>query len=421
MEISKLYHIWKRNRIISIDSRNVSDSCMFFALRGDKFNGNEYAEIALQNGAAYVVVDDKDLVKQNDKRYILVQNVLDTLQQLANHHRRQLNIPVLAITGSNGKTTTKELLREVISKKYITLATKGNLNNHIGVPLTLLSVQDDIEFLIVEMGANHQGEIDALCQIAEPTFALITNIGKAHLEGFGGVEGIKKGKSEIYKYVNKRNGQIFLNSDDQILSSLIPENSNIIPYSSEQLVNLVQEEPFIIFELEGCNVKTNLYGTYNKPNIAFAIAAGFFFGVQKQEICNAISSYIPDNNRSQLQKIGNTTYIKDAYNANPTSMRLSIESFAKLKGKKIIILGDMLELGEFSLYEHTQIIELTTTFKFEDIIFIGKNFMDAKSQNPGHYFNNVEEARNYFKGCNIENTTILLKGSRGIAVERIIE
>jgi UDP-N-acetylmuramoyl-tripeptide--D-alanyl-D-alanine ligase len=420
MESSVLYSIWKQNRKISTDSRSIIVGSIFFALRGDNFNGNLYAAEALEKGASYAVIDDNNIHVRTDDRYIIVEDVLKSLQQLANQHRKTLNIPVLGITGSNGKTTTKELVRDVIATKYKTFATKGNLNNHIGVPLTILSVNDDIEFLIVEMGANHQGEIAALCEIAEPNFAMITNIGKAHLEGFGGIEGVKKGKSEMYRYVSQHHGQIFINDDDAALLSLLPSDSNLISYSANKNVNIIQEEPYLGFEFEGRIVNTKLYGLYNRANIGFAIAAGIYFGVNGDDICNAIANYSPENNRSQVQIIGTTTVIRDAYNANPTSMRLSLESFAKMHGRKIVVIGDMLELGEYSLEEHKSIIELSESLKFDDMIFIGKQFLNAKSD-TGNYFIDVDEARNYFKTCNIENTTILLKGSRGISVEKILD
>lgn len=420
MEASVLYSIWKQNRKISTDSRNIIVGSIFFALRGDNFNGNLYAAEALEKGASYAVIDDSNLHVRTDDRYIIVEDVLKSLQQLANQHRKTLNIPVLGITGSNGKTTTKELVRDVIATKYKTFATKGNLNNHIGVPLTILSVNDDIEFLIVEMGANHQGEIAALCEIAEPNFAMITNIGKAHLEGFGGIEGVKKGKSEMYRYVSQHQGQIFINVDDEVLYSLLPSNDNLISYSANKNVNIIQEEPYLGFEFEGRVVNTKLYGLYNRANIGFAIAAGIYFGVNGNDICNSIANYSPENNRSQVQIIGTTKVIRDAYNANPTSMRLSLESFAKMHGRKIVVIGDMLELGEYTLEEHKSIIELSESLKFDDMIFIGKEFLHAKSD-TGNYFFDVDEARHYFKTCDIENTTILLKGSRGISVEKILD
>lgn len=408
-----------RHNKICTDSRNILAGSMFYALKGEKFNGNFFAEKALNDGAAYAVIDQAEFVKDN--RYILVDDVLMTLQKLANYHRKQLNIPVLAITGSNGKTTTKELTREVLKKKYNVKATSGNLNNHIGVPLTLLSTTSQTDFLIVEMGANHQGEINDLCYIAEPDFVMITNIGKAHLEGFGGVEGIKKGKSEMYRYAVKHNGKIFINTDDEVLCSLLPPNAQTLKYSATELLKIKVEVPFLEFEYRGLTIETQLYGIYNIPNIAFAIAAGEFFGISFQNIAVALSNYIPENNRSQIVKSGNNTIIKDAYNANPSSMKLSIETFAKITDQqKVLILGDMLELGDQSREEHKQIIELTKNLGFKNVIFIGKNFNEVKNENHGVYFIEINEAKKYYREQNYNNATILLKGSRGIAVEQII-
>jgi UDP-N-acetylmuramoyl-tripeptide--D-alanyl-D-alanine ligase len=420
MEIPALYKIWKQKHTISTDSRNIEVGCIFFALKGENFNGNAYAESALEKGAAYVIVDDIRYYNSNDDRYIFVEDVLSCLQLLANHHRKTLNIPVLAITGSNGKTTTKELSRDVISKKYKTHATVGNLNNHIGVPLTILAVNEDIEFLIVEMGANHQGEIEILCKIAEPSFTMITNIGKAHLEGFGGVEGIKKGKSEMYRYAASNDGTIFVNIDDSTLLSLVPDKSKTVKYSANENIKIISEDPTLVLDIDCIKIHTHLYGNYNKPNIAFAIALGKYFNIPTEDICVAISQYIPDNNRSQLYQSGTTSIIKDAYNANPSSMRLSIESFGKLNGNKIMILGDMLELGDYTYLEHEGIIELASNFIFEEVIFVGRNFMEAGKGKRGKYFLNVMEAREYFQTLNIEHTTVLLKGSRGIAIEKIL-
>jgi UDP-N-acetylmuramoyl-tripeptide--D-alanyl-D-alanine ligase len=419
MDIDQLYETYKQHPEICIDSRKIIEGCLFFALKGETFDGNQYAAQALQSGASFVIVDDADVVISD--QCILVDNVLTCLQRLARHHRQHLIIPVLAITGSNGKTTTKELCRDVLQQKYNTKATFGNLNNHIGVPLTILSTPASVEFLIVEMGANHQGEIEFLCNIAEPTFVFITNIGKAHMEGFGGVEGIKKGKTEMYRYAAIHNGTIFSNEDDDVLMPLIPSGCNVIKYSSNELVRITEEQPFLTFVYTNLNVNTKLYGSYNKPNIAFAIAAGQHFGVDPHDIVAAIEAYEPENNRSQIQKYGTNTIIKDAYNANPTSMKLSIESFNKMSGQnKVLVLGDMLELGEYADQEHCQIIELTKKLGLENTIFVGEYFNKVKNQHHGRYFTDINEARAYFKYKNFNQSLILLKGSRGIAVEKII-
>ena len=420
MDIELLYTVWLEARAISTDSRKIVVGSIFFALRGDRFDGNTFASQALELGASYVVVDDESVVVSGDKRYIVVEDVLTSLQQLANKHRSTLSIPVLALTGSNGKTTTKELARNVLSKKFKTHATEGNLNNHIGVPLTILSTPDDAQFLIVEMGANHQGEIDLLCQIAAPNYGMITNIGKAHLEGFGGVEGIKKGKSEMYRYLAQHGGKIFINSDDNVLMSLLPEKVKTIQYEVQTLLNLIDAEPTLKLDYRNVQVTTQLYGTYNLPNIAFAICVGEYFGVEQAEIIEAISEYTPDNNRSQILKIDTNIIIKDAYNANPSSMVLSIESFSKILGPKVVVLGDMLELGEYAPSEHQKIIDLVNDKDFIDVIFIGHQFCSAGMRKRGNYFENTDLARLYFHTKNYKNITILLKGSRGISVEKIL-
>lgn len=419
MNIQQLYQIYTAHPVICTDSRKVTRDCLFFSLKGDNFNGNEFAKAAIEQGAAFAIIDQEEF--DQGSNYILVDDVLQFLQQLANYHRSHLKIPVLSITGSNGKTTTKELCRDVLQKKYNVKATAGNLNNHIGVPLTILGTGLETEFLIVEMGANHQGEIDALCKIAEPDYVMITNIGKAHLEGFGGVEGIKKGKSEMYRHAAVHHKKIFINSDDDVLMSLLPPYSETIIYSASALAKLREEKPFITFEYDGTTHSTQLYGSYNISNIAFAIAAGEYFGVEPADISSAISNYLPENNRSQIVKLGTNTVIKDAYNANPTSMKYSIESFAKLDASnKMMILGDMLELGDHTAEEHKAIISLAKTLQLNDVIFIGKNFSNVKNEQHGVYFENVDDAKSYFTKRNIQDCTILLKGSRGIAVEKLI-
>jgi len=419
MEIDQLYNIYKQHPEICIDSRKINEGCLFFALKGETFDGNQFASVALLSGAAYAIIDDPE--KNKSDKCILVTSVLECLQELASYHRKHLNIPVLAITGSNGKTTTKELCRDVLQKKFNTKATFGNLNNHIGVPLTILGTTSAVEFLIVEMGANHQGEIDFLCKIANPTYVFITNIGKAHLEGFGGVEGIKIGKTEMYRYAAKNNGKIFLNLDDEILTTMAPPGSTIIGYSSSDLVKIIEVQPFLTFSYSEIIVHTKLYGSYNQPNIAFSIAAGNYFGVETKDIVMALEAYEPENNRSQITQVGTNTIIKDAYNANPSSMKLSIDSFYKMHGSnKVLVLGDMLELGEFAEFEHRQIIDLTKTLGFQNSIFVGENFMKVKDMFHGKYFKHIDEAREYFKNKNFTQALILLKGSRGISVEKII-
>jgi len=419
MDINQLYEIYLKNPNVCTDTRKISDNCLFFALKGDRFNGNEYALKAIELGASFAIVDDRTLI--TDSRLIFVNDVLTTLQELARYHRLQLNIPVLGITGSNGKTTTKELSREVIKQKYKVKATIGNLNNHIGVPLTILDTSSDIEFLIVEMGANHQGEIDLLCKIALPDYVMITNIGKAHLEGFGGFEGVKLGKSEMYKFANNFDKKIFLNKDDSVLTSLIPSDSEIISYSGSQMLSIISEEPFLKLRYNDQEIETNLYGSYNLSNIAFAIKLGEYFSVDQDMIVKGIADYRPDNNRSQLEIINGNTVIKDAYNANPNSMKLSLESFAKVNASsKLVVLGDMLELGEFSQTEHKEILTLVESLGIKEAIYVGENFYKEKEGFNGAFYKKIEDAREFFKIKGYQNYYILLKGSRGISVESIL-
>lgn len=420
MDISTLYQIFLKNPVICTDSRKLTPECIFFALQGENFDGNLYAKAALESGAAFAVIDRPEL-KLND-RYICVPNVLNSLQELATMHRNQMNAKVIALTGSNGKTTTKELAKAVLSRKYQVHATTGNLNNHIGVPLTLLAANRTDEIMIVEMGANHQGEIAHLCQIARPDFVMITNVGKAHMEGFGGVEGIKKGKSEMYRYAASGHKTIFCNSDDEVLLGLLPDHAQMVYYSSKQLIQEIQTEPTLTFRYKDETIYSNLFGHYNIHNLSFALALGSYFDIPPSDIKIAIESYYPDNNRSQLIHHGNNTIIKDAYNANPTSMKLSIESFVAMdKTTKIVILGDMLELGEYSFEEHTKIIELVQSLNIQHSIYIGKQFYEAGHKKSGNFFLNIEDAKAFVKSCKFDNVHILLKGSRGIAVEKIFE
>lgn len=419
MDIKHLYEIFLSHPSVSTDTRKITKDSIFFALKGDRFDGNLYAQKALELGAAYAVVDDRTI--GSDHRFIFVNDSLTALQDLARYHRAQLQIPVLSITGSNGKTTTKELCREVLIQKYNVKATIGNLNNHIGVPLTILDTKSDIEFLIVEMGANHQGEIDLLCNIANPDYVMITNIGKAHLEGFGGIEGVKMGKSEMYRYAFNFQKMIFINTDDKVLIELIPKEATTIFYSSTELLKINSAEPYLHLNYKNKELKTNLYGSYNLSNIAFAVKLGEYFGIDEDHIINGISNYQPENNRSQLQIIGTNIFIKDAYNANPNSMKLSLESFGILNAaSKVIVLGDMLELGDFTSTEHRDILRLSESLDLSERIYVGENFYKERNDFGGQFFKEIGEARDYFKSKGINNSTILLKGSRGISVESIL-
>jgi UDP-N-acetylmuramoyl-tripeptide--D-alanyl-D-alanine ligase len=402
------------------DSRAIVKDCMFFALKGEKFNGNQFAHEAIRLGAKYAIVDDEKIIGSSLK-LILVNNVLQSLQSIATLHRNKFSCPVLGLTGSNGKTTTKELSFAVVSKKYFAHATVGNLNNHIGVPLTLLRTPLDSQFVIVEMGANHQGEIDALCRIAKPNMVVITNIGKAHLEGFGGIEGVKKGKSEIYNYAHESQSIIFINSDDQVLMGLLPHNHEKLMYYSNKPFEIVSDAASLRFVYKQKEIITHLYGEYNISNISFAVALGRYLEVSEADILTAIENYMPSNNRSQIMKYRDNEYILDAYNANPSSMRASLESFEKYnKPIKVVVLGDMLELGENSLVEHQLIIDKVNEMELSDILFVGNHFYRL-GKGKSNFFLNISDARDYLKEKNYKNALILLKGSRGIGVERLLQ
>jgi len=426
--IETLYDIYINGAKISTDTRQITPGCIFFALKGDKFDGNQYAEQALQSGAAYAVVDDPSLT--GNLRLLLVENVLETLQDLARQHRKTFKFPVIGLTGSNGKTTTKELIAKVLNMKFNTYATKGNLNNHIGVPLTILAVnREQHEIAIVEMGANHQEEIALLCSIAQPTHGLITNIGKAHLEGFGGMDGVLKGKGELYDFLSKKKGIVFVNTKNETLMEMVSKRrafGEIIFYNSESsAVNpeLVQESPVVIYK--GNNqrkVTTHLPGHYNFDNICAALAVGNHFGVTDEDAHEAIANYQPDNNRSQVVKKGSNTVIMDAYNANPSSMAAAIENFARLDApKKMLILGDMLELGDAAPEEHLALGKQIAAEKFDIVILAGQLMQHALPALPkAYYFPDKFSLHNWVMDNPQENTNILIKGSRGMALETVL-
>lgn len=406
---------------VCTDTRKIKEGEMFFALKGDNFDGNQYALAAIGAGAKWAVVDDPAI---SGEGLILVEDVLKALQNLALAYRNTFEVPVLAITGSNGKTTTKELTAAVISKKFNPLVTQGNLNNHIGVPLTLLSAKADHDFFIIEMGANHQGEIDQLCRIARPDFGLISNIGRAHLEGFGGVEGIKKGKSELYRFLAEVGGKVFLNETDEVLKSLLPQDLEYIYYNPDQLKMSEGLNHCLRYESENRWVQTQLFGSYNISNIAAALSIGNYFGLSQAKMDEALSSYEVSNNRSQRSFYGNQEVIKDAYNANPSSVDASLRAFLEIKSSrpKMIILGDMLELGEESQEEHLKILELLKDADVAQILYIGPRYNLYKNEYKGLFFEATTDARQKFKELIAENEyLILLKGSRGIAVEKILE
>jgi UDP-N-acetylmuramoyl-tripeptide--D-alanyl-D-alanine ligase len=427
--MTNLYSLYLQHPTISTDTRNIAKDSIFFALKGANFNGNTFAAQALALGAAYVVVDEKEY-QLNDK-CILVKDVLTALQDLAKEHRTTLNIPIIGITGSNGKTTSKELLNAVLSRKYKTLATKGNLNNHIGVPLTLLSITADIEIAIIEMGANHQREITFLSDIANPTYGLICNVGKAHLEGMGGFEGVKKTKKELYDHIRINNGTSFINADDINLMEMSEgiEKKELFGSHANARVcgRIVNFDPFLSVEIKLKNekeftpIQSKLVGDYNLNNILASICIGNYFEVSLSEMVVAIEGYEPSNNRSQAITMGSNHVIMDAYNANPSSMAAAVQNFSKIHAdKKMLILGDMFEMGEESMREHLAIIELIHHLKFEQVVFVGKDFYACKKY-EFHYFETTDEAKKYLQEIKPQNSHILVKGSRGMKLETIVD
>ncbi|MGB0931792.1 MAG: UDP-N-acetylmuramoyl-tripeptide--D-alanyl-D-alanine ligase [Chitinophagales bacterium] len=429
LTIQKLYDYLKQTNHICTDSRKAKPGDLFFALKGPNFDGNRYAEQALKQGAAYAVIDGPDF--QKDKRYLLVEDTLKSLQELATYHLKQVKPICIAITGTNGKTTTKELVKAVLSSTYRTQATKGNLNNHIGVPLTLLALEKDTQMSIVEMGANHQYEINELCRIALPNFGLITNIGKAHLEGFGSVEVITKTKGELFDFLDASGGHSFLNMNDFRVAKIGYFIQNASTYGKGQWyktdVKLVNSDPFlkVVWHPKLGNpieIQTQLIGDYNLDNVTAAIAVGTFFRVSAEKIQEAIEAYEPVNKRSQLIQRESNTIILDAYNANPTSMEVAIQNFDKMAGsEKVVILGDMLEMGKDSQKEHKQLLKLVGEMNFSTVVLIGQELIKADGNHQFLHFQNAEKAKKWFNKQAFENTLILLKGSRGIALETILE
>ena len=425
-----LYEKYLQYPLVVTDTRAVKENSIFFALKGANFNGNEFAAQALATGAKYAVVDQPEVAIS--EQYLLVDDVLKAMQSLANHHRSQLQFPVLGITGSNGKTTSKELINAVLSKKYQTLATTGNLNNHIGVPLTLLSIQAHHDFAIIEMGANHQLEIKELCEIAEPNFGLICNIGKAHLEGMGGIEGVKKTKKELYDFLEINKGLVFVNADDDVTLNLSSQLENRVFFGNKEnsLVagEIISLAPFLKVSItfkknnQKHELATQLIGDYNLANILAAAAIGVYFGVSETEIVAAIAAYTPTNNRSQAMQTANNKLIMDAYNANPSSMFAAINNFHLLSTEnKCLILGDMFELGNESVAEHKAIVKLVSELKFENVIFIGNDFFGAKElYKQFHFFKTTANAMDFIQDNKIINHTVLVKGSRGMKLESLM-
>ena len=423
--IEELYTLFLKHQSVSTDSRLVIPGCLFFALKGDNFDGNKYAKVALDAGAAYAVIDDP-LYEGN--KTLLVNDVLETLQLLAQMHLRKFDIPVVAITGSNGKTTTKELISTVLRSQYKVTATKGNLNNHIGVPLTLLEITNETQIAIVEMGANHQGEIAHLCTLAEPTHGLITNIGKAHLGGFGGYEGVIKAKSELYSWLRNSGGVAFVNGDNPLLTELSTGIKRILygELQDNSCRGQARDKHGMlrIDWLTGNQVSpvnTNLVGSYNFENVMAAICLGTFFDIPSGLIKSAISSYIPSNSRSQAMKTDRNSVILDAYNANPTSMQLAIENFSRMKAPhKMVILGDMLELGEESFAEHLAMVNLVDTAGFEKVILVGPDFTKAAGKRFPCFLTSFDACK-WLITQQLQDYSILVKGSRGIEMEKVLQ
>ena len=412
---------------ICTDSRNILKDSLFICLKGANFNGNEFAEQALEKGAKYVICDEEKYA--NNNHIFFVNNCLLYLQQLANYHRRKFDIPVIGITGTNGKTTTKELIAAVLETEKNVLYTKGNLNNHIGVPLTLLNLTKSHEIAVIEMGANKPGDINELVNIAEPTHGIITNMGKAHLEGFGSFEGVQKTKKELYDFVENSNGILFYNEDDEILKKYIPSKVTHYSYSSigKSLVvgELIRMSPFIEMQWKSNNytsptLETSMIGTYNYYNFLAAITIGIHFKISNENINKALITYSPTNNRSQIQKTPNNTLILDAYNANPTSMKNAIESFSKMEGdNKLLILGDMFELGETSNVEHSAIVNMVNSLNL-NAIYVGNHFKQTNPNNT-NFFTNKNELIEDLNSSPLKDKLILLKASRGIGLESIVD
>lgn len=419
-----LLALFNRSTGVTIDSRNVTPGQIFFAFKGEHTDGNIYADSAIEKGALAVITDQVTKKNTNEK-YIFVEDTLTTLQNLATDYRRQFNIPFLALTGSNGKTTTKELIYAVLNQKYKCAATRGNLNNHIGVPITILSIPRETQIVVVEMGANHQNEIALLCNIAQPTHGLITNIGKAHLEGFGGVDGVVKGKGELFDYLIANNGVIFHNSNNVKLADKINKYSSVILYGDapdNYLYGMIQEQAaFAEVVIENEHLHSNLVGNYNGYNILAAACVGKYFDIPLSKIKAAIENYQPQNNRSQWQQTGDNYFILDAYNANPSSMQVAIDHFDKMQvHPKILILGDMLELGEYAETEHRQIINSAMQKSFDAIILVGPVFSALAPPDVVH-FQEVADAKIWFDKQQFHNSYFLIKGSRGIKLEKITE
>jgi UDP-N-acetylmuramoyl-tripeptide--D-alanyl-D-alanine ligase len=425
MTIQNIHHLFLKCHNVSIDTRNIQPNSFFVAIKGERFDANTFAKEALEKGAGFVIIDNPKYYI--DDRTIVVEDSLKALQELAKYHRQFLKLPIIALTGSNGKTTTKELINVVLSKKYRTTATIGNLNNHIGVPLTLLSFTKETELGIVEMGANHQKEIEFLCEIAQPDYGYITNFGKAHLEGFGGVEGVIKGKSEMYTFLKENHKSVFVNLDDEIQNAKTINVKRITFSQNETTANVyidsITANPFVKIVTMDVEINSRLIGLYNANNINAAITIGNYFEIPINDIKTAIESYVPENNRSQLLMKSTNEIILDAYNANPSSMKVALENFIQLdKDNKMVIIGDMYELGLDSLEEHKAIVDFLKDNSSFECHFVGKDFFSNRIQNTNfHFHSSYEEFTQFLTSIKLENKTLLIKGSRGMALERTLE
>ncbi len=419
MNTAGLYRYFKKSGGVSIDSRTIKDGDLFFALKGPNFDGHKYISSAFENGASYAIIDDPEYAEIEGA--LLVSNTEEALQNLARFHRCMIDIPVIGITGSNGKTTTKELLASVLRTKFAVFATKGNLNNHLGVPLSILAIKNHHEIAIIEMGANHLNEIKFLSEIAMPDYGLITNIGKAHLEGFGSIEGVRKGKTELFRYLDSTNGTLFYNLEDGMLQKSIPEHTTNISYSLAD-ASSVSSYPSLEFEYQDIRISSNLSGTYNLINMIAALKVGSHFEIPAEGLKRGIENYLPTNNRSQIKETENNVLILDAYNANPSSMAESINNFVSSpSNKKILILGHMLELGACSKEEHLNLIDLISAFHWEKVFLVGNEFMELNIPHHFERFPSTQELSVRLKTLKLHGNTILLKGSRGIALEKCVE
>jgi UDP-N-acetylmuramoyl-tripeptide--D-alanyl-D-alanine ligase len=416
MTIKEIYNLYSEYYLVNTDTRNIRKNSIFFALKGENFNGNKYAEEAIKKGASYAIVDEEEY--KTTESVILVDNVLQCLQELAAYHREILNVPILALTGSNGKTTTKELINAVLSRKFNTVATQGNLNNHIGVPLTLLSMTDETEFGIVEMGANHLNEISFLSNIAKPNFGYITNFGKAHLEGFGNIEGVIKGKSELYNYLKSTHGKVFVNQHDEIQLKQ-SEGIHTVPF--EETIGFIDANPSVKISFKNLEIESQLIGSYNFNNIAAAITIGNYFDIDSTTVKTVLENYISTNNRSQVIQKNDVRIIMDAYNANPSSMQAALENFKNLEASsKIAILGDMFELGETAVDEHQKIAEFAEELNLKLVFLIGELFSKTAT-NDSIKFIDFDTFKNNYNSTEFSNSTLLIKGSRGMKLERILD